>query len=228
MLKRDLKLERLHTEESKQAVRMAEGKMDQMAQEYESRLHEASVQKSLLKRKERQVEDMRALIDVEKRKTEAALESERIWKEELEKVQKEARIRVEEAENYAGLMEGRVLAMSSHWKDQGSILQKSVKGLEFEIKALSEERKSDDQKIKTLNGICDQQRIELIRLNEEKNQIFQLFENYKKLQEQDLAGIKKNAKEQVELNESLIDESKRTLGELKWALAVKKNVKDAQ
>ncbi|CAG8954899.1 hypothetical protein HYFRA_00008587 [Hymenoscyphus fraxineus] len=228
MLKRDLNIERLNTEESKQALRMAEAKMEQMAQEFESRLHEASVQKTLLKRKERQVEDMKGLIDVEKRKTEAALSTERTWKEELEKTQKDARIRVEEAENYAGLMEGRVSAMSSHWKDQGALLQKSVRGLETEIKTLCEERRNDDQKIKTLNGICDQQRTELIRLNEEKNRIFDLFDAYKKAQEDGLVDIKKHAKDQAKLNESLIDESKKTLGELKWALAVKKNVKDAQ
>ena len=82
-LKRDIQIERLRAEESKQAARLLEDKLERIVSEYESRLLEANVTKTLLARKERQVESLQSTVELERRRAVTAGERERTWKEEI-------------------------------------------------------------------------------------------------------------------------------------------------
>ncbi|OAQ72288.1 hypothetical protein VFPPC_00298 [Pochonia chlamydosporia 170] len=227
-LKRDIQIERLRAEEAKQSAKLLEDKMERMMNEYEGRLLEANVTKTLLARKERQVESLTGTVELEKRKTQAAQESERSWKEELDKVKNESKVRVEEATSYAQLMEGRYNAISSHWRDQGEEVKRAMSKMKGEITTIVDERISDDEKISTLRDLCEQQDNNIKELRREKEEIARLFEEYKRTQEEDLRDIKTNASRRQEEQEKQLDEAREALHKLKWALNVKQNVKDAQ
>ncbi|KAG5949888.1 hypothetical protein E4U53_005673 [Claviceps sorghi] len=227
-LKRDIQIERLRAEEAKQAAKLIEDKMDRMMNEYESRLLEANVTKALLARKERQVESLTTAIELEKRKAQAAQQSERCWKDELDTIKTDSTIRVEEATSYALLMEGRYNAISSHWRDQGEEVKRTVSKLRGEIDTVVDERKSDDHKITTLRDLCEQQDNNIKELLREKEQIARLFEEYKKTQEDMLRDIKTSAKQRQEEQEKQLHEAREALHKLKWALNVKQNVKGAE
>jgi chromosome segregation ATPase len=228
MLKRDLNLERLRAEESRQAVKMAEGKMEALAAEYDGKLHDAAINKTLLKRRERQLSDLKAQIEGERQRADMAVERERTWREELERVQEDCNKRVEEAQTYAALMKGRNDALTSHWKEQGAEVDRTVAELSKEIESIVEERRNDDRKMNMLQGLCDQQAELLGSLEREKQGIQKAFESYKWEQDESLRGLKERARLQEAANEAALLETQRVLGELKWALAVKKNVKGAQ
>jgi hypothetical protein len=227
MLKRDLNLERLRQEESKQAVKMAEGKMEALAAEYDSKLHDAAINKTLLKRRERQVAEMKSQIEMEKVRAEKAEERERGWREQMEMLREECGRKVEDAQTYASLMEGRNKAMTSHWKEQGAEVNRTVNKLGKEIETLVLERRQDDKRMNMLQGLCDQQATQLANLQKEKEGIQKAFEMYKRTQEESLQGIKVRARAQEEKNEEALKETQKVLGELKWALNIKTNVKTA-
>ncbi|RSM13932.1 hypothetical protein CEP52_001600 [Fusarium oligoseptatum] len=227
-LKRDIQIERLKADEAKQAAKLVEDKMERVVSDYESRLLEANVTKTLLARKERQVESLTATVDLEKKKTVSALERERTWKGEMEKTRKETTVQVEEATNYAQLMEGRYNAISSHWRDQGDEVKRAVSKMKTEIDELNEERRKDDDKIQTLKDLCDQQDSNIKQLRHEKEEIARMFEEYKKAQEDALKDIKTNARKREDEQERLLEQSREALAKLKWALNVKENVKGAQ
>lgn len=227
-LKRDIQIERLRAEEAKQAAKLLEDKMERMMNEYEGRLLEANVTKTLLARKERQVETLTATVDAEKKKVVFALDREKSWREELERVRSESTTQVEEATSYAQLMEGRYNAISSHWRDQGDEVKRAVAKMKGDIDTIVEERQSDDDKIQTLRDLCEQQDNNIKQLTQDKERIAHLFDEYKRTQEDDLKDIKTNARRREEEQERLLDESREALAKLKWALNVKKNVKDAQ
>ncbi|KAK8925181.1 hypothetical protein VCV18_005607 [Metarhizium anisopliae] len=227
-LKRDIKIERLRAEEAKQAAKLLEDKMERIMNEYEGRLLEANVTKTLLARKERQVESLTGAVELEKRKTQAAVASERSWKDELERVKNESKVRVEEATSYAQLMEGRYNAISSHWRDQGEEVKRAVSKMRGEITTIVDERRSDDEKITTLRDLCEQQDNNIKELRREKEEIARLFEEYKRTQEEDLKDIKTNAKKRQTEQEKQLDEAREALHKLKWALNVKENVRGAQ
>ncbi|KAF5006545.1 hypothetical protein FDECE_7087 [Fusarium decemcellulare] len=100
--------------------------------------------------------------------------------------------------------------------------------MKTEINQLVEERQKDDDKIQTLKDLCDQQDANIKQLRHEKEEIARMFEEYKKAQEDGLAGIKTEAKRREDEQERLLEESREALGRLKWALNVKENVKGAQ
>ncbi|KAI0136351.1 hypothetical protein BJ170DRAFT_601429 [Xylariales sp. AK1849] len=227
-LKRDIKFERIKSEEAKQTAKLMEDKMERMVSEYESRLLEAHVTKTLLSRKERQVEHLQSSVELEKKRTADAMERERTWREEMEKSRRTAGVQVEEAKTHATLFEGRYNAIASHWKDQGDEVKRTATSLHEEIAALVEERKIDDDRINTLRDLCDQQDGNVRDLKRQKDEIGQQFESYKREQEDALKGIKKAAREREEEQLRTIEETKRVLGQLKWALKVKENVKSAQ
>ncbi|KAG6024434.1 hypothetical protein E4U40_003286 [Claviceps sp. LM458 group G5] len=227
-LKRDIQIERLRAEEAKQAAKLVEDKMERMMNEYESRLLEASVTKTLLARKERQVETLTSAIELEKRKAQAAQQSERSWKEELDSVKTNTTVRVDEATSYALLMEGRYNAISSHWRDQGDEVKRTITKLRSEITTVTEERRSDDEKITTLRDLCEQQDNNIKELRREKEEIARLFNEYRQTQEDELRDIKTSARQRQEEQERQLQEAKETLHKLKWALNVKQNVKGAE
>jgi len=224
MLKRDLNIERLRAEESRQAVKMAEESKQTLVSRYESELHEAAVNKTLLRRKERQLTDLKTQINGEKQRADSAVERERTWREAMEKTEAESKIAVERAHDHAAMMDGRVNTMVNHWKDQNAELQRTVGKMSKQINDLLELRLNDDRKIQTLREVCEQQREMLVDLESKKDAIGKAFVAYKQEQEDGLRDIKAKAAEQEARNEAAIEETLEVLGKLKWALNVEKNV----
>ena len=223
-LKRDLKIERLKADEARQAARLLEDKMDRMVSDYESRLLEASVTKTLLARKERQVESLQAVVELEKKRTADAQDRERTWREEIDGLRKETKRHVEDASTHAQLMEGRYNAISSHWRSQGDLVNKTAADLRDEITELVAQRKGDDHKIGMLRELCEQQDSNIKALWEQKEAIGQQFTAYKAEQEKHLADIKTNAARREAEQEATLAEARQVLDKLKWALNVKKTI----
>ncbi|AEO53253.1 hypothetical protein MYCTH_2294336 [Thermothelomyces thermophilus ATCC 42464] len=227
-LRRDIQIERLRAEESRQAARLLEDKLERVISDYESRLLEASVTKTLLARKERQVESLQDAIELERRRADAAAGRERAWKDELETARAEAKRKVDEATNYAALCEGRYNAISSHWKDQGEEVRRSIGRMRREVQALVEERRRDDEKIETLRELCDQQDGNIRELRRQKDEILAQFERYKAEQEEGLREIKRRAEEREREQERTLQEAREVLNKLRWALNVKEKIEWAQ
>lgn len=223
-LKRDIKLEKIKADDSRSSARLLEDKMERLVADYESRLLEANVHKTLLARKERQVETLQQAVDLERKRTLDAQGKEKTWREEMEKIRSETTREVEEATTQAALFEGRYTAISSHWKDQGDEVKRVVAKMTKDITNLVEERKKDDEKITTLRDLCDQQDGNMKELREQKDEIAQRFEDYKAEQERALGEIKTKAAQREADQERLLEDTKEVLDKLRWALNLKNNV----
>ena len=227
-LKRDIQIERLRAEESRQAARLLEDKLERVISDYESRLLEANVTKTLLARKERQVESLQDTVELERKRAVDAAGRERVWKDELEKTRADAKRRVEDATNHAALCEGRYNAISSHWKDQGDEVKRSMGRMREEVKVLVVERKKDDEKIETLRELCDQQDGNIRELTRQKEEMAAQFERYKRQQDEDLRAIKTRADEREREQGRTLAEAREVLDKLRWALNVKGKIEWAQ
>jgi chromosome segregation ATPase len=227
-LKRDIQIERLRAEESRQAARLLEDRLERTISDYESRLLEATVTKTLLARKERQVESLQDAVELERKRAVDAAGRERVWKDEMETAKGDAKRQVEEATNYAALMEGRYNAISSHWKEQGEEVKRSMGKMRKEVADLVVERKKDDGKIETLRELCDQQDGNIRELRKQKEDIEMQFEAYKRAQEEGLVDIKRKADEREREQERTLQEARDVLDKLKWALSVKGKIEWAQ
>ncbi|KAK4100635.1 hypothetical protein N658DRAFT_427252 [Parathielavia hyrcaniae] len=227
-LKRDIQIERLRAEESRSAARLLEDKLERVISDYESRLLEASVTKTLLARKERQVESLQDAVELERKRALDAAARERVCKDEMERAVADAKRQVDEATNYAALCEGRYQAISGHWKDQGEEVKRAMGKMRAEVEELVGERKKDDEKIETLRELCDQQDGNIRELMRQKDEIAAQFERYKRQQEEDLRGIKTRADQREQEQERTLREAREALDKLRWALSVKQKIDWAQ
>ncbi|KAK1830338.1 hypothetical protein QBC39DRAFT_113920 [Podospora conica] len=227
-LRRELNVERTRAEDAKQAARLLEDKLERIVSDYESRLLEANVTKALLARKERQVETLQASVELERSRAVAAGDRERVWKDEMERGRDEAKRAVDEATSRAALMEGRYTAISSHWRDQGDEVRRSMGKMRKEVAALLEERRKDDDRIGTLRDLCDQQDGNIRDLRRQKEDIARQFDRYKAEQEDALREIKSKAAQREEEQERTLEEAREVLSKLKWALNVKEKVEWAE
>jgi hypothetical protein len=225
MLKRDLQIAKYKVEESKQDVKMAEGKMEALNNDLEARIHACKMSEALVKRRDRQIADLKTQVDGEKQKAAAAVESERYWRNAMEKVEAEAKQKVDEAKNYALLVDGRYNSLASHWQQEGARVEESVKKMRAEISDLNQHRMEDMKKAGLLQDLLDEKSEQVSRLENNKSSMSALLDAYKAEQENLLRDIKAKTKEQEAANERLLEETRRTLGELKWALAVKKDLR---
>lgn len=224
MLKRDINIERMRAEEAQEAGKMVELRMEAMRAEFEGRLHDATINSTLLKRRERQLEDAKAQVDLEKIQKEKALEREKSWKSILEQNEVDCQMKIQEAQMLAQLEAGRSSTMASHWKGQRDMLDNAAAELRREIAKIVSERKSDDARMNTLQTLCDQQ-AEQIALAQTTNEIIRAaHEGYKLAQEEGLKDIKSSTTAHQSANEKVLKESQKVLQELKWALQVHKNV----
>jgi chromosome segregation ATPase len=227
-LKRDIQIERLRAEESRQTARLLEDKLERVISDYESRLLEANVTKTLLARKERQVETLQDAVELERQRAVDAAARERVWKDEMDAARADAKRQVEDATNYAALCEGRYNAISSHWKDQGEEVKRTVTKMKKEVDGLVVERKKDDGKIETLRELCDQQDGNIRELRRQKEEIEAQFERYKREQEEGLRDIKRKADGREREQERTLQEAREVLDKLRWALNVKEKIEWAQ
>jgi hypothetical protein len=89
--------------------------------EYDAKLHEAAIKQAQLKRRERQVQDMKSQIEAEKKRADQAVANETLWRDAMERTEKESKTLVEKATAHAAHMDSRNKVLTGHWKDQETV-----------------------------------------------------------------------------------------------------------
>jgi hypothetical protein len=225
MLKRDLQIARLAVEESKQDVKMMEGKMEALSSEYEAQIHDAQVTKAMLKKRDRQVTELKAAIDSERDRANNAVESESNWRSALEKTEVETRAQVDQAMSRAMLMEARYNTLSGHWKEEGAVFEAKIERARAEIESLHRDRVSDTKKLHRLDELLEQRDHALNRLTTQKETMEEVFEQYKRQQENALSGMKQRAQQQDSTITNQLEEVQSILGQLRWVFAVQTSLR---
>lgn len=227
MLKRDINIEKLKAAELIESKKMIEEKSEADCADYEMKLHNAAVDKALLKRRERQLTDLRAQIQAERDIAAKALASEKGWKQALDILDEETHKKVDKAETHASLMDGRCRVMESHWESQKALLKEQMTAMSKVISDIVEERRKDDERMNMLQRLCEQQHEELAKLRAEKEGIGEMFEKYKVAQNEGLATMVAKLKAQEQQTVAMVEESTKLRDELRWAMAVNRDVRPA-
>jgi chromosome segregation ATPase len=170
--KRELTAERLKCEEVIKTLDYAKEKMDKTISEHELEMDDAIINKELLKRKEGQLEDIKA-------KIEGAMEQEKFWKSEIDTVKAESRQKVMAAEDYAAMKEAQISTISRHWQDKQADLDKQEAKAKKLITDALNLLQPEAGKTKRLEEICDEYRAENKRLSVLAQAAFDTHKEYK-------------------------------------------------
>lgn len=224
--KRDLAAERLKFKEVNDTLDFAKAKMDKTISEHESEIHDAMVNKTLLKRKERQLEDMKLKFEAESRRADAAVEMEKIMKAETDVIRAESRKKVEDAEDHAAMFQAQINTMTNHWQEKQAELDKQEARLMSIMTDFTQLIKVEAEKAKRLETICDQYRAENERLSKLNQASMDTYEQYKVTTEDSLKDIKSSGATFDADVKTLLNEATDLRDKLKWSINVSKNFKD--
>lgn len=224
--KRELAAERLKSKEANDALDFLKARLDRINSDHESEMHDATVHKTLLKRKERQLEDMKGKIDIERQRAEAALEQEKVWKRDLDNLKTKCREKVDDAENYAAMMEAQNNTMVRHWKSKQAEIDKQREEMQKTHDDVRLLLQKEADKSKRLQEICDQYRVDNDRLSRINEAQFMKHEEYKVASEESLKDIKRMGAKFGQNAETYLEEATALKDKLKWSLNVSKEFKD--
>ncbi|KAG9245406.1 hypothetical protein BJ878DRAFT_419229 [Calycina marina] len=227
-LKRQLKYESLKADEANQAYKSVKSLLDAQSDSLSTAEQTIANQESSLRRKERANGDLKLKIVAARLAAETAADDELKWRTLIQKMEKDSTKTVEEANTRAALFEGRANTMSSHWKSQNAQIERTCGKLRKEITEINQARQEDDRRMTILEAICEQQRKNLGNMDAQNESLKAAHERYKMEQERALKDIKMKAAEQEKEFHEKIKDADQTLGELKWALGIKENVRGAR
>ncbi|KAH8593619.1 hypothetical protein B0O99DRAFT_688456 [Bisporella sp. PMI_857] len=227
-LKRTLNIEKTKAEEAVQQRNHMKTLLEQKDQAFETEQQKCANFEVSLRRKDRAYNDLKVKIVAARLQTAQAQDDELKWREMCQKIEKETKESVEDANSRAAMHEVRVNTMSAHWRDQQALIDGQVVKIRKEVQDHLKAKEEDNERIKMLVATCDQQAKEVEKLLAHNAAILVAHEEYKRSQEELLKDIKRRARYAEETMSRDLEDSKKVLGELRWALNVKKTIPDAQ
>ena len=186
------------------------------------------IDKSALTRKDRKLEEMKIELDAERSRREKAEAEIKITRREheeaVEKYRKEAMKEQEEA-RYASTQYD---VLSKSWKGNEQTYQRQIQKLRADIVSLQDSITRDQKKLQHLELITDQLRQEGDKSEKAKEDISNKFEAYKREQSRSLQGIKERADRNELTNAEILKEMEVVLGQMRYVVNIKKDVKEAE
>ncbi|KAL8720681.1 MAG: hypothetical protein Q9225_002510 [Loekoesia sp. 1 TL-2023] len=227
-LRRDKNLIEVQLEEETKRSDSARSAMEGLRSTNENLTSIHDTDTILLGKRERKLEELKL-----------ELEAERHRREKAETETKETRRERDEA--VAGLRKELVVAREQAQRatTQYDVISKSFKGLEdnysrqtrklkAETKSLFDDIAADQQKIAGIETVMEHYRNESERAQDAKDRLKQAFDAYKVEAEQGMKSIREEAERNAAMNERMQQEMTKALGEMRYVLNVKKNVKSLE
>lgn len=189
-------------------------------------MHETD--KSLLARKERKIEELKAELESERSKREhAEAETKESRMERDSTVQKLMKENLEEKEQ-AKRSSTQYDILSKSWKSQEERYDRQIQKLKGSVKTLQDEQAEDKQKLARLDVIMEQLKQEGEKTNKAKESLAREFEAYKREQEEGIKGMRERAERNEEANEKILTDVNTVLGEMKYVVNLKNDFRSSR
>lgn len=189
-------------------------------------MHE--MDKSLLARKERKIEELKQELESERSKREhAETETKETRIERDITVQKLMKEGLEEKEQ-AKRSNTQYDVLAKSWKSQEERYDRQIQKLKGSVKTLRDEQAEDKQKLARLDIIMEQLKQEGEKTSKAKESLAREFEAYKREQEEGIKGMRERAERNEEANEKILTDVNTVLGEMKYVVNLKNDVRSSR
>ena len=180
---------------------------------------------NMIARKDRQIADLRADLASERARRAIAETAARETNRERDEVVEKCKREVIQEKELAKRAISQYELLSSSWKNLDSGHRKQLQGLKEDVSTLTDEVTGDKQKLAKLEVVLEQMRQEADKSRRAKDKISEEFEAYKKEHEEGIRGIKEQAERNDIANAEALREMNETVGQMRWAISVCKDVK---
>ncbi|KAA6409727.1 MAG: hypothetical protein FRX48_06339 [Lasallia pustulata] len=227
-LQRELTLSNAKNEEEAKRSEWAKSTLESLRATNENLHAMQEVDKAALLRKDRKIEELRADLEAEKaRRAQAENETRETVRERDEAVGKFKKQIMEEKE-VARKSTSQYEILSSSWRSLDDGYRRRTQKLKADVKDISHKREEDVQKIEQLEIVVEQLKRESEKMAKVKEQVLRDFEDYKREKEAGMREIRKRAERNESANEEALGEMNRVMGEMKYVINIKRDVRGAE
>ncbi|KAL8703502.1 MAG: hypothetical protein Q9201_003312 [Fulgogasparrea decipioides] len=180
---------------------------------------------TLLAKKERKIEEMRAELETERQRRERAetetRETRRERDEAVDGLKKDLHVATEQAKRATVQYD----VISRSYRSLEDNYSRQARKLKTEMQSLREDMAEDQKKLACIQTIMEHHQSESQRSQEAKDQLKRTFDAYKSQAEQEMSGIREAAKKNAEAHDRKQQEMQRVVDEMRYVVNVKKNVR---
>ena len=225
-LRRDLRLVTAKYEEEQRRSESVREKLESLQDKNANLEVICDTTKTALARRDRRIDDLKV-----------ALENETILQKRVEAEKRDISVAAEEARvlHEKVIVQEKELALYA--TSQYEFLKKAFKDVEVryndqftklqeDIVGLRRLRQLDQQRFEALDAVCSELRVDQGRLNEVNQRILEVYKDYRKATEEAVGSFAEKAKRDGLVNEEVYQEMKRTIGQMKYIMNVKRDLRD--
>lgn len=227
-LRRDVKLKNLRYEEEAKRSEMARSKLESLQATNDNLVASHEVDKAALARRDRKIEELKAELEVERRRREMAEEQAKETSKERDEVVSYCRRELMEEKELAKKATTQYQVLSSSWQTLSEGYRRQLDKLKADIKLLAQRRAEDRQKLGRLEVVMEQTRRETERMSKVKQAVSKKFEDYKAETEDGIKGIREQATRNEEASHGALEEVEKVVREMRYVINLKKDLKEAE
>ena len=223
-LRREKNLMNLKLEEEIRRGDSARFAMEGLRSTNENLTSMKEMDKTLLAKRERRIEEMKLELEAERQRrqrAEAETKATRGERDEtVEGLKREFLIEKEQARRATTQYD----VISRSYKGLDENYGRQIRKLKTDLKSFQEEVAADKRKLASIQTIMEHFKNEKQRAQEAKDQLTRAFDAYKAEAEQGMRSIREAAERNAEANDQTRRELQAVLGQMRYVINIKKNV----
>ncbi|KAL8842707.1 MAG: hypothetical protein Q9170_000363 [Blastenia crenularia] len=225
-LRRDKNLIEVRLEEESKRSDSARSAMEGLRSTNENLTSIRDTDKVLLTRRERKLEEMKLELEAERQRREKAesetKETRRERDEAVEGLKKEVLMSREQAQRAITQYD----VISKSFKGLGDNYARQTRMIRSDMKSFQDDVAADHKTMASYRTVVEHYRSESERAQDANARLNQTFEAYKVETEEAMRSVREEALRNVAMNERLQQEMKQVLGDMRYVLNLRQNVRD--
>ena len=189
-------------------------------------MHESD--SSLLSKRDRRMQELREELKAEITRREKAEADTRDLRAERDKTVERTRMEAMEDRERAKRSTSQYEMLSRSWKTLEHQYERQTKTLKADLHSLRKDLKVDKEKLVRLEVVIEQLHQEAEKSKRVQEKLWYDFENYKQHQENGIRDMKNSASQNGEAMERTQHQMEEVLGQMRHAINVKRDVREAQ
>ena len=226
-LKRDLNAQMIKCQELEKSLQTYKPQIETLRQENDNLSHARGVDSSLISRRDRKIEELKADLVVERQRREKAETLARERERQRDEIEEQSRRDVQTLEEstkhatvHAEILETSHRQLAAEYRARAETWRK-------DLGSLAEGREQDRQKLARLDVVADQMRTELERSRKLNGEIVEAWQNLQGENDSRLKGMEDETQQENERIRKLSMEMGKVVGEMRWVMGIRKSVQDA-
>jgi chromosome segregation ATPase len=226
-LKRDLNAQVTKCQDLEKSLQTYKPQIEALRAENDNLSHARGVDSSLIARRDRKIEELKAELASERERRERAESLARQREKEREEAEEGSRREVQRAGEesrhatlHAEILETSHKQLSAEYKARAEKWRK-------DLEAINENRTLDRQRMERLDVVAEQMRTEVERSRKANGEIVEAWERLRTVNEEKMRGLVDETEEENERVRQLSEQMDKVVGEMRWVMGVRRNVKDA-